>query len=244
MGVAGTTDRTALVTGATSGIGRAIGGALAGAGFRVHAIGRDRGRLASLRDEAGPDRIVVHTADLADDAALAAVADEVAGEGRLGVLVHAAGVHVHQRLEDASLADFDAVIRTNLRAPFELTRRLLPALVAAQGEVVFVNSSVGIRSGPGIAAYGASKHAMRALADSLRDEVNPSGVRVLSLYVGRTATPMQAGIHAGEGRPYEPDRLVQPGDVAALVLAAIGLPRTAEVTEISVRPMRPPRERG
>ncbi len=241
MGEATSTEQSAVVTGATSGIGRAIAVALAKSGFHVHAVGRDAGRLASVLDEAGPDRLVAHAIDLADDAARAALADEVAGESRLDVLVHAAGVHANRPILEASLADLDAIIGTNLRAPFDLTRRLLPALISAHGEVILVNSSVGLRSGPGIAAYGASKHALRAFGDSLRDEVNQSGVRVLSLYVGRTATPMQAAIHAYEGRPYEPERLVQPADVAAMVIAAIALPRSAEVTEISIRPMLPPR---
>ena len=236
--------QTAVVTGATSGIGRAIAVALAADGYRVHAIGRHVGRLAALQAEIGEKGLVIHRVDLADDVALAAVTDELAADGRLDVLVLAAGVHAHQRVAEASLDDFDAIIRTNLRVPFDLTRRLLPTLVATQGEVILINSTVGLRSGPGIAAYGASKHALRAFADSLRDEVNRSGVRVLSLYVGRTATPMQAEIHADESRTYEPERLIQPADVAAMVVAAISIPRTAEVTELSIRPMQPPRDVG
>ncbi|MDX1632990.1 MAG: short-chain dehydrogenase, partial [Thermoanaerobaculia bacterium] len=76
--------------------------------------------------------------------------------------------------------------------------------------------------------------------DSLRDEVNHDGVRVLTIYPGRTASAMQREIHRLEGEPYEPEHLIQPRDVASLVLACVCLPRTAEVTDLTVRPMRAP----
>jgi NADP-dependent 3-hydroxy acid dehydrogenase YdfG len=89
-----------------------------------------------------------------------------------------------------------------------------------------------------VGQYAASKHALRAIADSLRDEVNPDGVRVLSVFLGRTASPMQADIYRAEGRRYQPEQLMQPEDVAAVVINALSLPRTAEVTEVRMRPMR------
>jgi NADP-dependent 3-hydroxy acid dehydrogenase YdfG len=82
-----------------------------------------------------------------------------------------------------------------------------------------------------------TKHALRAIADSLRGEVNPDGVRVLSVYLGRTASEMQERIHQMEGRPYRPELLLQPQDVASVILNALSLPRTAEVTDIHIRPM-------
>ena len=88
--------------------------------------------------------------------------------------------------------------------------------------------------------YAATKYAFKALADSLREEVNAEGVRGLSVYLGRTASPMQAMIHAIEGKPYHPEYLLQPSDVAAVVLNALCLPCTAEMTDISIRPMRKP----
>jgi NADP-dependent 3-hydroxy acid dehydrogenase YdfG len=94
---------------------------------------------------------------------------------------------------------------------------------------------------PDVGQYAASKHALRAVADSLRDEVNPSCIRVQSVYLGRTATPMQAAIHAAEGKPYQPELLIQPEDVASTIIHAVGLPRTAEITEISMRPPQRPR---
>lgn len=79
---------------------------------------------------------------------------------------------------------------------------------------MFINSSVGIVARGGIGPYAATKHALKAIADSLRDEVNKDGIRVLSIFLGRTATPMQEEVHRLEGKPYRPERLLQPEDVA------------------------------
>src|SRR5215813_11275147 len=95
-----------------------------------------------------------------------------------------------------------------------------------------------LRATAGIGQYAATKHAMKAVADSLRDEVNANGVRVMSLFLGRTASERQRGIFAAEGRPYPPERLIQPADVAGLVLFLLRLPRTSEVTDIVLRPMQ------
>src|SRR5205823_14512582 len=114
---------------------------------------------------------------------------------------------------------------------------MLPMLRASRGQVVFVNSSSGIRAKPFSSQYDATKHALRALADSLRDEVNGDGIRVLSVYLGRTASEMQARIHATTNKPYRPELLLQPEDIAAIVLSALSLPRTAEVTDMHIRPM-------
>jgi NADP-dependent 3-hydroxy acid dehydrogenase YdfG len=108
-----------------------------------------------------------------------------------------------------------------------------------KGQVVFVNSSAGVRAGT--ARYAATKHALKALADSLRCEVNVDGVRVLTLYSGQTASPRQEELHrqrqlhAAEPRPYRAGDLQQ-ADVAAVAVNALGTPRTAEVTEVHVRP--------
>jgi short-subunit dehydrogenase len=88
-----------------------------------------------------------------------------------------------------------------------------------------------------VGQYAATKHALKAIADCLREEVNPKGVRVLTVYLGRTATAMQEAVHRQEGRVYRPETLLQPEDVATMVVQALMLPYTAEVTDISIRPM-------
>ena len=156
------------------------------------------------------------------------------------MLVHGAGTIALGDLGSAPIEDLDRQYAANVRAPYLLTRALLPSLRATQGEVVFINSSAGLTARAGIAQYAATKHALKAIADSLREEVNPEGVRVLSVYPGRTATPLQARVHAEEGKAYLPERLVQPDDVASVVLNALTLPRSAEVTDVVVRPRLKP----
>ncbi len=235
--------QVAVVTGASGGVGRALALALATGGAAVGLVGRKPQALAGLAgevDRAG-GRGFVFEADLAAEGTVEALADALGRDpGRLDILVHSAGVYVRGRVADTTAAVLDAQYAVNVRAPYALTRALLPLLRTARGQVVFINSTVGLRAAPGVTAYAAAKHALRAVADGLREEVNADGVRVLSVFLGRTATPMQAAIHAAEGRAWEPGRLVQPEDVAAVVLAALALPRTAEVTDLALRPLRPP----
>ena len=140
----------------------------------------------------------------------------------------------------APVADLDRQYQTNVRGPYLLIQALLPLLRACRGQVVFVNSTVGLEARAGVGQYASTQHALRAIADALRAEVNADGVRVLSLFLGRTASPMQAAIHKLEGRAYYPERLLQPEDVASVVISVLSLPRTAEVTDISIRPMLKP----
>jgi short-subunit dehydrogenase len=122
-----------------------------------------------------------------------------------------------------------------------LTQVFLPTLSQRQGQIVFINSSVGLAAAAGVSQYSATKHALKALADSFREELNVAGVRVLSVYLGRTATPMQARVCIEEGREYRPERLIQPSQVAESVVGALALGREAEVTDIRIRPtLKPP----
>lgn len=233
--------QTALVTGASSGIGRAVALALAAGGATVYAVGRDSARLEGVvRAIAGRGaRAFVLRADLSDDADLARIVETIQTQrGGLDLLVHAAGVFRMAPFDATSPAEFDELFRVNVRAPWRLTQAMLPLLKAARGQIVFVNSSAALNAAPRWSAYAASKSALKSLADSLRAEVNAAGVRVISIFPGRTASPMQEAIHALEGRAYEPGRLMQPDDVASMLVAALNLPRTAETTDLFVRPMQ------
>ena len=117
--------------------------------------------------------------------------------------------------------------------PAELTRLLLPALRAADGHVVFVNSGAGLRANPGWGAYSASKHGERALADALRAE-EPE-IRVTSVYPGRTATEMQRKVRSHEGADYEPADFMSPHTIAVVIMNALETPRDAMIHDVSVR---------
>ena len=230
--------RVGVVTGAGSGVGRAIAEALAGVGASVCLVGRTTTTLEDTAARIG-DGARSYPTDVTDDGAVGALVERLTREHTsIDVLVHSAGVYAMGVVEDAPVGDLDAQYRTNVRAPYLLTQALLPALRRSRGQVVFVNSSAGLTARGGVGPYASTKHALRALADSLRDEVNDAGVRVLSVYLGRTASPMQAAIHEAEGKDYRPTDLLQPSDVAAMVVAALRLPSTAEVTDLSIRPMR------
>ena len=104
--------------------------------------------------------------------------------------------------------------------------------------MVFVNSGSGLRANPRWAAYAASKHGLKALADALRAEESANGVRVTSVYPGRVATPMQEKVHEQEGKEYDASDWIDPESVATTILTALDLPRDAEVTDLTVRPFR------
>jgi NADP-dependent 3-hydroxy acid dehydrogenase YdfG len=230
----------ALVTGGSQGIGKAIALGLAGQGMALLLVARRQEPLDIAVREARALGVTAEgrAMDLLDDAARDRLIDEIGGRPTgLDVLVHSAGTIARADVADASLDDFDRQYEANLRAPFALTQGVLPSLKRARGQVVFVSSSAALVARANTAQYAATQAGLRAVATSLRDEVNPTGIRVTTVFPGRTATPRQAMIHAWEGKEYHPDRLLQPEDVAAMVVAAIGLPRTAEVTEISIRPM-------
>jgi NADP-dependent 3-hydroxy acid dehydrogenase YdfG len=237
-----TLEGTALVTGASSGIGRAIAFALARRGMRVVAAGRDRQRLAAVVAALPEPGGLAVAADLSDDEGCTRLAARVEVESAtLEVLVHAAGVVHVGPLADATAAQFDDLYRVNLRAPFAVTRALLPRIRAARGQIVFVNSTAGLAPGAGNGLYAATKHALRALTSTLRDEVNTDGVRVLSVFPGCTATAMQDRLAALEGKTFTPEFLLQPDDVAEVVVTALALPRSAEITDVTLRPLRKPR---
>jgi short-subunit dehydrogenase len=235
-------ERLAVVTGASGGIGRAIAAALASEGFGLVLAARDPARLAEagqgLAGEGGSPRVVA--VDLRSDEGIRALVDAVNPLGRVDVLVHAAGALRLGNIAATGWDDLDELYRVNVRAPYLLTKALLPLLVRGSGQIVFVNSSAALRAGTDNGPYAATKAALASLAGSIRDHVNPMGVRVLSLYPGRTATRMQEQVKTFERKAYDGSTLLQPGDVAAVVMRALLLPMTAEVTDIMVRPMTKP----
>jgi len=224
-----------MVTGAGSGIGRAIALALAARGMHLVLVGRTAPGIEDTARAIGAAASAV-IADLATEHGLRQAA--AACPALLRVLVHSAGVHFAGPVLSATARDWEALMATNLRAPMLLTAACRPALAAARGDVVMINSTAGLHAGAGNGAYAASKQALRCATDTLRQELAPEAVRVLSLYPGRTDTRMQSELLAAEGRTAPPGALLAPETVADLVLAALSLPAGAEVPDLVIRPSR------
>jgi NADP-dependent 3-hydroxy acid dehydrogenase YdfG len=223
---------THLLTGAGSGIGQALADALHARGDELLLVARSGERAAELVDRYPGAATLV--ADLADVDALGSLAGHLPDS--LDSVVHAAGVVDLGTVAELTVAQWRSHLDVNLLAPVELTRLALPALRAARGTVVMVNSGAGLRANPTWSAYAASKFGLRALADALRQEEHEHGVRVTSVFPGRTATAMQQRVHDQEGKEYDAGDWIAPETVAATILHVLDLPADATVPDVTVSP--------
>jgi NADP-dependent 3-hydroxy acid dehydrogenase YdfG len=228
-------DPVFVVTGATSGIGLAIASCLADTGRVVYALGRRKDVPPAGGQPAGSD-LIRWKLDLEDDASILAFASHLEDKAiAVAGLIHCAGTHVPGALETSDVSQLDSMYQVNTRAPYLLTQSLLPHLSTVPGQVIFINSSAGLGARSGVGAYSATKHALRALADAWRQELGPRGIRITSIYPGRTATPLMEAQYAHDGKQYDPSRLLQPNDIARIVVSILSLPQRVEVTDISIR---------
>lgn len=221
---------TILVTGASRGIGAATASALH-ARHDLVLVGRDTDALDSVAASCRSARVV--TADLTAPDGVASAAD---GLGALDGLVHCAGIADLGRIDESTAADWRRAFEVNVLAVVELTRVLLPALRAARGHVVVVNSGAGTAAKPGWGSYSSSKFALRAVTDTLRGE--EPDLRVTSVHPGRVDTDMQRAIVASEGGTYDPSHYLSADSVAAAIRQALESTPDAHPTEITLRPRR------
>ncbi|GHA24234.1 short chain dehydrogenase [Streptomyces spiroverticillatus] len=227
---------THVITGAGSGIGAAVARRLHERGDDVVLMARDAGRAKELEAQLPGAGTLV--GDLSNPDRLSWAFSHQRMPERVDSLLHIAGVVDLGPIGDLGVRAWHNQLNTNLIAPAELTRLFLPQLRLDKGHVIFVNSGAGLNAHAEWGAYAASKHGLKALADSLRHEEHPNGVRVTSVYPGRTASPMQEKVHSQEGKTYDPSKWIDPESVATTILMALDLPRDAEVNDLTVRPGR------
>jgi len=226
--------RVHLITGAGSGIGAAVARHLLDRGDQVVVLARDVGRAREIT--AALPGATALVGDLSQPGRLSWALSKQPLPERIDSLVHVAGVVDLGPVADLPANLWESQLAVNLVGPAELTRLLLPLLRVSRARIVFVNSGAGLHAHAGWSAYAASKHGLKALADALRSEESEHGVRVTSIYPGRTATPMQERVHQQEGAEYRPERFITADSVATTILTALDLPDDAALTDLTIRP--------
>lgn len=227
------TDRpTALITGGSRGIGLAIARALEATHHLLIGARSAEGAAEACAQLQSAEPFV---ADLTDEAALARACESLPD---LDVLIHNAGVSDKGAVIDTTRAQWRAIFDANLFAVADLTARALPGLRRTKGMVVLINSGSGFFTNPQNAMYCGTKFALRAFADTLREEERPHGVRVSSVHPGKVDTDMQREIVEHDGGSYRPELYLRPESVAAAVRLVVDATDDATVEVVSVRPAR------
>ncbi|OHV24041.1 SDR family oxidoreductase [Rhizobium sp. RMa-01] len=226
--------RVAVVTGATSGIGRATVGRLRDMGLTVYAVGRNAEALDELAGESGAKPI---RADVRDTAEIVRQLEGV----DVDILINNAGIlSTRATFAEIEPSEIDAMIDINLKAPMHLTRAFLPAMVERKrGHLIYIGSSGGQAPYPNMGAYGPSKAGLSLFCDNLRCDLLGSSVRVTEVVPGRVQTDLYRTAMAGnQARTllYDGYRPIQPAHIASIIANAIELPVFVDVSRIEVFP--------
>ncbi|WP_019947124.1 3-ketoacyl-ACP reductase [Hymenobacter aerophilus] len=230
------TGKTALVTGAGKGIGRAIALALAAQGVRVALLARTETDLQTVAQEIkeanGPAAVLV-TADVADRAAVdTAVAQALEQLGSIDILINNAGIGTFGKFMDMAPTDWEHIIQVNLLGTYYVTRAVLPQMQQRQsGDIINVASTSGLRASAGSSAYSASKFGMLGLTEALMQEVRKQNIRVSALTPSTVATELATTNNLTDGNP---DKVMQPEDLAEIVISQLRLNRRIFIKEASM----------
>jgi 3-oxoacyl-[acyl-carrier protein] reductase len=229
--------KTAVVTGASAGIGRAIGIGLASAGASVVLAARRADRLREVADaiQRGGGRALPIVSDVGREDDVVRLADAARSAfGPVDILVNNAGRGYFAKSAEIDAGKLEELMRVNLLGAVLCTKHMIGGMVERRtGAVVIVNSVSGKRGWAGGAPYVASKFALRGFAQCLWEEVHAANVRVISLYPGYVASEFFAAAGLAVSGL---EKAIAPADVADIVLAALRLPQTATIVELDVSP--------
>jgi NADP-dependent 3-hydroxy acid dehydrogenase YdfG len=228
--------KTAIVTGAGRGIGRAISRAFAAEGATVVLAARSRADLATVAAEvreAGGRALAIPT-DVTQDTAVDVLVEQVLSEtNRIDILVTSAGLASFGTVADTKTADWDAMLSLNLRGAIMCCRAVLPAMIRQRsGTILNLSSIASKRALPGSAVYTATKAGLDAFSRVLAEELRPHGVRVGVLMPGAVDTPIWDAMGATPPR----DKMLRPEDVARAAVLMVSLPPHAALEELTLMP--------
>ncbi len=220
--------RVAVVTGGANGVGREVALGLARSGARVCVLGRELAQLRETVELAGPEAAILFLqCDVGSLSEIEGVVDFIERFDRpVDILVHAEGVQVRGGIEHGSVNDLDEQYLVNVRGPYLMSQRLLAQLRAGRGHVVFVNPAPSSEGAIDFGQFAVTTDSVRSLADTLRREVQTSGVRVTSIRPEAPTTDVAA----------ETVVALSPHDIADSVLHAVQVPGQVEITDITLRP--------
>lgn len=217
-----------LITGTTGGIGSALAHTLA-PNYELLLAGRDSNKLDDLCAKLPSAKPLVLDSSAPRELVLPAIE-------KLDSLVNNAALLTHGAVGDMTLSDWENVFNINLFSATVLPRHYLPALRQAKGQIIFINSICGLRMHAGWSVYGGSKYALHGLADAVRAEEAKNGIRVSSVFPGRTANSMMQQVRQYENGDYEGKKYVDPKTVAATIEFILKAPHKANISEITVIP--------
>ena len=234
------TDKVAVVTGASSGLGRHFAEALLDRGAAVFGLARSMDTLNALRDELG-DAFHPVRCDVRDEDAVATAFDTVMdARGRVDVLINNAGLGQFGPIDETDLDTWDVQQETNVRGVFLCTRAAAPIMKQQNadtgfgGHIINIASIAGLLGNPNISAYNASKFAVRGFSEATMKELRGDGIKVSCVYPGSVET------NFFEVADVEmTDHPMQPDDVAATVMHLIEMPDNYLISEVVMRPLRP-----
>lgn len=229
------TGKTALITGAGKGIGRAIAIALANEGVHVGLLARTTSQLEEVAAEVKKlgVKAAVATADVTDINSVNEAVKKIGAElGPIDILINNAGTAKFGKFLELDPADWEHIIRVNLMGVYFVTRAVLPEMIERQtGDIINISSTAGQRGAPVTSAYSASKFAVVGLSESLMQEVRKHNIRVSTLTPSTVATDLAIELKLTDGNP---ERVMQPEDFAELIVAQLKLNRRVFIKEAGI----------
>jgi len=227
-------SETAVITGASSGVGKSLAIQLSDAGYKVVLAARSEDKLNAIAEEIqkmGGNCLVVPT-DVSQPEQINALKNEALKYGEISLVINNAGLGKFCKIEDVTLEDWNRQLDVNLRATFLVSQAFIPGMKRRKkGTLVFMNSVAGKKGYPYSAAYVASKYGMRGLADSLREELREDNIKVISIHPGAVDTPFWDGA----GVNFHREEMLDTATLAQSIVHAIQSPGNFTVEELVVR---------
>ncbi len=224
----------AIITGASTGIGKSLSLELSKRNFEIILVSRNKEKLSiveqEIKNKGGRCSFVV--ADVSKKSSINKIYDKISNPEKVDLIINNAGVGIFDRIEKATIDDWDIQINTNLRSSFLMVKMIVNDMIKKKsGKIVFVNSVAGLKPYMYSSAYVASKHALRGFASSLREELREHNIKVISIFPGSIDTPFWDNINADFPR----NQMMKSEDVAESIVDSILAKNNVVNEEIVIR---------